>query len=143
MGSELKDILADLIFEDEPTIFDENSTLDFVESALHLMTDYISQNPTAITEPDFHEEMLEEVKEMLYIQFEHILTDWVEQDIDDILDDAFEIFITMFGIERSADTNTMQDTTNADTFAKKIAYLRSKPHPGPKVCIHKRVFHPL
>ena len=130
MGLELKDILAELIFEDEPTIFDENSTLDFVESALHLMTDYISQNPTAITEPDFHEEMLEEVKEMLYLQFEHILTDWVEQDIDDILDDAFEIFITMFGIERSADTNIMQYNTNADTFAKKIAYLRSKPQPA-------------
>ena len=130
MSLELKDILADLIFEDEPTIFDENSTIDFVESALHLMTDYISQNPTAITEPDFHEEMLEEVKEMFYLQFEHIMTDWVEQDIDDILDDAFEIFITMFGIERSADTNIMQDTTDTNTFAKKIAYLRSKPQPG-------------
>ena len=130
MGSELKDILAELIFEDEPTIFDENSTLDFVESALHLMSDYISQNPTAITEPDFHEEMLEEVKEMLYLQFEHIMTDWVEQDIDDILDDAFEIFITMFGTERSANTNIIQDITDAHVFAKKIAYLRSKPQPA-------------
>ncbi len=130
MGSELKDILDDLIFEDEPTIFDENSTLDFVESALHLMTDYMNQNPTAITEPDFHEEMFEEVKEMLYIQFEHIMTDWVEQDIDDILDDAFEIFITMFGTERSADTNIIQDSADIDKISKQIAYLKSKPQPA-------------
>jgi putative phage-type endonuclease len=130
MSLELKDILDDLIFEDEPTIFDENSTLDFVESALHLMTDYMNQNPTAISEPDFHEDMLEEVKEMIYLQFEHIMTDWVEQDIDDILEDAFEIFITMFGTERSADTNIIQDSADIDKISKQIAYLKSKPQPA-------------
>jgi putative phage-type endonuclease len=130
MADELEDILEELVFEDEPTIFDEGSTLDLIESALHLMIDYMNQHPTAISEPDFHDEMLEEVQELFYIQFEHIMTDWVEQDLDDILDDAFEMFITMFGTERSADTNIMQDNTDIDVFAKKIAYLRSKPQPA-------------
>ena len=130
MADELQDILEELVFEDEPTIFDEGSTLDLIESALHLMIDYMNQHPTAISEPDFHDEMLEEVKELFYIQFEHIMTDLVEEDLDDILDDAFEIFITMFSTERSADTNIMQDNTDIDVFAKKIAYLRSKPQPA-------------
>ena len=130
MADELQDILEELVFEDEPTIFDEGSTLDLIESALHLMIDYMNQHPTAISEPDFHDEMLEEVKELFYIQFEHIMTDWVEEDLDDILDDAFEIFITLFDSKRSGDTDIMQDTTDIDVFAKKIAYLRSKPQPA-------------
>lgn len=130
MADELQDILEKLVFEDEPTIFDEGSTLDLIESALHLMIDYMNQHPTAISEPDFHDEMLEEVQELFYIQFEHIMSDWVEQDLDDILDDAFEMFITLFNLERSANTNIMQENTDTDKIAEKIAYLRSKPQPA-------------
>ena len=130
MADELQDILEELVFEDEPTIFDEGSALDLIESALHLMIDYMNQHPTAISEPDFHDEMLEEVKELFYIQFEHIMTDWVEEDLDDILDDAFEIFITLFDSKRSGDTDIMQDITDIDTIGQKIAYLRSKPQPA-------------
>jgi len=130
MIDELQDILEELVFEDEPTIFDESSTLDLIESALHLMIDYMNQHPTAISEPDFHDEMLEEVNELLYIQFEHIMTDWVEEDLDDILDDAFDIFVTLFDTKRSGNTDIMQDTTDIDTISKKIAYLRSKPQPA-------------
>ena len=90
----------------------------------------MNQHPTAITEPDFHNEMLEEVQELFYIQFEHIMTDWVEQDLDDILDDAFEMFITLFNLERSANTNIMQENTDIDKISKQIAYLRSKPQPA-------------
>jgi putative phage-type endonuclease len=130
MTDELQDILEELVFEDEPTIFDESSTLDLIESALHLMIDYMNQHPTAITEPDFHDEMLEEVQEMFYIQFEDIMTDWVEQDLDDILDDAFDIFTTLFDTKRSGDTDIMQDSADIDKISKQIAYLRSKPQPA-------------
>jgi putative phage-type endonuclease len=130
MADELQDILEELVFEDEPTIFDEGSTLDLIESALHLMIDYMNQHPTAISEPDFHDEMLEEVQELFYIQFEHIMTDLVEQDLDDILDDAFEMFITLFNLERSANTDIMQDSMDTDKIAEKIAYIQSKPQPA-------------
>ena len=130
MTTELQDILNNLVFEDEPTIFDEGATLDLIESALHLMIDYMNQHPTAISEPDFHDEMLEEVQEMLYIQFEDIMTDWVEQDLDDILDDAFDIFVTLFDSKRSADTNIIQDVTDTDKIFHKIVYLQSKPQPA-------------
>jgi len=94
------------------------------------MIDYMNQHPTAISEPDFHSEMLEEVQEMFYIQFEDIMTDWVEDDLDDILDDAFDIFVTLFDSKRSDDTDIVQDTTDIDTIGQKIAYLRSKPQPA-------------
>jgi putative phage-type endonuclease len=130
MTDELQDILEELVFEDEPTVFDEAAALDLIESALHLMIDYMNQHPTAISEPDFQDEMLEEVQELFYLQFEHIMTDWVEDDLDDILDDAFDIFITLFDSKRSGDTDITQDATDTDKIGKKIAYLRSKPQPA-------------
>ena len=65
---ELQDISEELVFEDEPTIFDEEVTVELVESALYLMEDYMIENPTAITEPDFEEIFLEDIKDLFYIQ---------------------------------------------------------------------------
>ena len=67
---DIEDILNTLVFEDEPSIFDENSAIELIESALHLMEEYVIENPTAISEPDFHEDLLEEIKDIFYIQFE-------------------------------------------------------------------------
>ena len=64
----LDDILETLVFEDEPYIFSEEYAIDLVETALHLMEEYMSEHPTAISEPNFHEILLEEIKEMFYIQ---------------------------------------------------------------------------
>jgi hypothetical protein len=42
--NDLEDILDDLRFEDEPSIFDEKNALDLLESALYLMEDYMNEN---------------------------------------------------------------------------------------------------
>jgi putative phage-type endonuclease len=109
--NDLENILDSLIFDDEiiPTIFDEDNTLELIESALYLMEDYMNENPTAISEPDFEEEFLEDVKELFYIQFEEeiLQNDWVEDDLEDILEDAFKIFIGTFCPERSISNNVI------------------------------------
>ena len=51
---ELHDILDSIIFEDEPNIFTEEYALELIESALYLMEEYINDNPSAISEPDFN-----------------------------------------------------------------------------------------
>jgi putative phage-type endonuclease len=137
---ELQDIIDELVFEDEPSIFDEDFTLDLVESALNLMEDYIMDNPTAITEPDFEEIFLEDIKELFYIQFEEEIlnSDFVEDDLNDILEDVFQIFITTFYPERSQ--SFLQENTvlvGNDKFSidekqiiqDKINFLKSKPQP--------------
>ena len=99
---ELEDITDILVFGEEPTVFNEDNALELIETALHLMEEYMNENPTAITEPDFHETLLEEIKEMFYVQMEeHILeSDYIEHDMNDLLEDAFNIFITTFYTER-------------------------------------------
>ena len=138
---ELEDILHTLVFEDEPTIFDEGGALELIETALQLMEEYVIDNPSAISEPDFHEELLEEIQDIFYIQFEEeILTsDFVEDDLNELLEDALNIFITTFYPERSSNQIVLQiETTTATTnvieeyinlIEQKIIGLRNIPQP--------------
>jgi hypothetical protein len=71
---DLEDILDTLVFEDEPSIFTEEFALELFETVFDLMEEYIRENPTIISEPNFDEILLEEIKEIFFIQFEdHIL----------------------------------------------------------------------
>ena len=138
---ELEDILNTLVFEDEPTIFDEDSTLELMETALQLMEEYVIDNPSAISEPDFHEELLEEIQDIFYIQFEEeiLRSDFVEDDLNELLEDALNIFITTFYPERSSNQIVLQiETTTATTnvieeyinlIEQKIIGLRNIPQP--------------
>jgi putative phage-type endonuclease len=134
--NELKDILDELHFEDEPSIFDNNNALDLVESALYLMEDYMNENPTAISEPEFEENLLDDIKEIFYIQFEEEIlnSEYVEDDINELLEDAFNIFITTFYPERSlnSEINTMEisEKNSKDKIIQyKIEHIRQKPQP--------------
>ena len=137
---DLEDILNTLVFEDEPSIFDEDNTLELMETALHLMEEYVIDNPSAISEPDFHEDLLEEIKDIFYIQFEEqiLWSDFVEDDLNELLEEAFNIFITTFYPERSNNqpSNTViletDSTTNVidqDFKEQKIIALREIPQP--------------
>ena len=132
---DLKDILDTLIFEDESTIFNEDNTLELIETAFHLMEEYIYENPTAITEPDFHETLLEEIKEIFYIQMEDDIleSDYIEDDMNDLLEDAFNIFITTFYTERSITENNItikiDDIISDNIIEAKINILREIPQP--------------
>ena len=111
---ELEDILNTLVFEDEPSIFDENNAIELIETALNLMEEYVIDNPTAISEPDFQEDLIEEIKDIFYIQFEEQIlgSDFIEDDLNELLEEAFNIFITTFYPERSNNIVLTETTTN-------------------------------
>jgi len=145
----LEDILETLVFEDEPSIFTEEYAIELIETALHIMAEYVNDNPTLISEPDFDDILLEEIKDIFYIQLEeHILeSDYIEDDMYDLLEEAFNIYITTFHTERSINTDEMfyQDETennnldevqknhyledNKNIILNKIQKLREMPQP--------------
>ena len=134
---DLEDILHTLVFEDEPTIFDESNTIELMETALHLMEEYVIDNPSAISDPDFHEDLLEEIKDIFYIQFEEQIfaSDFVEDDLNELLEDALNIFITTFYHERSSGQETTinvikeEDANFNHVKEQKIIGLREIPQP--------------
>jgi len=140
---ELQNIINDIVPEEEPIFFiDEESTLDFIESALLIMDNYIEENPTAVSESDFYDSFVDSVKELFFIQFEeHIfLNEDIEDDMDDILTDAFDIYFETFYQGRSKSMSPITETNdilfeeqnnnnNNNILQEKINYLRSIPQP--------------
>jgi hypothetical protein len=95
---ELEDIIDTLVFEDEPPLFTQEYAIDFIETAMLLMDEHIKDNPHIISEPEFHDILLEEIKDMMYIQMEDYInksynSDDIEQDIDDMIEETFILFI--------------------------------------------------
>ena len=132
----LEDIMDTLVFEDEPSVFTEDHAVELVETALHLMEEFMNESPTAISEPNFHDILLEEIKEMFYVQMEdHILdSEYIEHDMNDLLKDAFNIYITTFHPERSLENNEDDEAFEADEeetniIEQKIQHLRETPQP--------------
>jgi putative phage-type endonuclease len=141
---DLEDITDKLVFEeellldeDQPSIFTEEYAVELVETALHLMDEYMEQNPNAISDPNFHDILLEEIQYIFYIQMENHIDDIdigedIEDDMNEILEDAFNIFITTFHTERSNDNNTFivkVDEDEIDEIEFKINKLREIPQP--------------
>lgn len=127
---DLSDSIETLIFEDEPTIFTDDYAVDFVEAALQLMGEYVELHPQCIFDPDFHDTLLEETKDLLYIQMEdHINADNgydIEDDMDDILDDALTIFLSTFYPDKLRAINTDEEICDIE---QKIQRLRDTPQP--------------
>ncbi len=135
----LEDILDSLVFEDEHSIFTEENAIELIETALHLMEDYMENNPSAISEPDFHEILFEEIKDIFYIQMEDDIleSDYIEDDMNELLEDAFNIFITTFYPERSIENkdndidkeNEEISDEDSNIIESKIQALREIPQP--------------
>lgn len=138
--------------ENENLLFNEDDcAVDFLETALHMMDVYTQENPSAVTEPDFQITFKETMEELFFTQFEeHIsLNELVEDDLVDLLNDAFDIFFLTLYQQRedevqqqNVDTTTIthvkelqndskqDDETNRKLILHhKIDLLRSKPQP--------------
>lgn len=145
---DLEDIIDTITFEDEPSIFTEDYAVELVETAIHLMDEFIISNSHIISEPDFCNILLEEIKYIFYIQMEEFIDDIDfgddnEDDLNDLIEDAFQIFITIFypdKIVHNQDSNNNANneqhaynqnflTEDANNIKMKIQILREIPQP--------------
>ncbi len=138
---DLEDISNTIIFDDESSIFTEEYAVELVETALHLMDEYIYYNPHVVSEPDFQYILLEEIKDLFYIQIEDYIeneklinSDDIEDDMNYLLEDAFQIFVTLFYPDKSLDSKDshfeyIHTEEEIDIIGKKIQRLRDIPQP--------------
>jgi putative phage-type endonuclease len=129
---DLDNILESFVFDDEPSLITEEYAVEFVETVLHLMDEYISIEPHIISEPQFKEILLDEIKEIFYIQMEDQIeclfnTNDIEDEIDDLLEDALEIFLTIFYPNTSCIIKEEMNIDELDIIENKINTLREIP----------------
>lgn len=132
---ELEDILDSIVAEDEeePKLLDSDDELECVETCMQLMTDYIDENPTAISEPDFHEEMVENVKELFLIEFGYFFFDTQRENFEDELEETIEVAAKLFYEQiipqRSFDFSFVKTLPNIEKIKEQITKLKNKPQP--------------
>ena len=100
----LECILHSIIPEEDPNYINSiKYEADLVESCLQLMYEYISENPTSVSEPDFEEDLICDIKDLVVVHFEGdpFFNDEAEEDIDEIIYIALDMFYQHFMPKRA------------------------------------------
>lgn len=130
-------------------IFSEKEECDIVDTMYKLMCDYIDENPTKISEPDFNDEMMDNVKEL----FIRTCGEWndfffggneeIDDEIEELMEVTAELFYTQIIPPRSFSNTFIRNGGGSGTcggsstcggsgehIAKTLEYLASKPQPA-------------
>lgn len=128
---ELENMLDYILPAEEPILSDIYAS-DFIESLLELMTFYIEQHPTAVSEPDFHDDFKENILEFVFLHFEDelYLNEMLEDDIDMMVEEALELFFITIMPIRSFSDACILSSPDKTIIENTINYLRTKPQPA-------------
>jgi putative phage-type endonuclease len=112
---DLDDILDDITAAEFITekVFSAEEETDIIDTCVQLMSDYVDENPRAISDPDFHEIMLENVKDIMFMNYDNFFQ--TNSDIEDELDELIDIAADMFYL------HIMPRRSYNDTFEKKMS----------------------
>jgi putative phage-type endonuclease len=127
-------ILNTITVEEEPKyITKTNYEIDLVETCLQLMYEYIEENKTIISEPEFEEELLSDIRELITIHFEGdpFFNDSAEEEIDEILNFALSMFYEQIMPRRSQNGTyyISHSVKQIKILEKKIKYLSELEQP--------------
>lgn len=119
--------LTDIIDFIEPENEMNENTDQIVESCYELIDQYLIDNPTAISDPDFEEILLEDLTELLLIQMDD-LTNQEEDDLTDMIEYAMETYFEIVPPRSYQDTIILHKP-EIKGLQKQLDYLKSKPQP--------------
>ncbi len=129
--AELIDI-TDLIIPDEDTpYFNVDESMELYQTCLHLMEEFIRDNPTVITEPDFEDMFNENISELMHAHFELDIfyNDDAEDEMEDIIEHAKQEFFNYFIPPRSYPDTIILNDVNIGFVDNQLVILRNKPQP--------------
>jgi putative phage-type endonuclease len=129
--SDLEDVLDEIEAEDdEDNSLSINDEIEWINTYIEIMFDYVNDNPYAVSEPDFEETMVENVCELFKMQ-NPSNDEKFEDDLEEITELALKLFYMQI-MPRRSHANTFAKTIepkNIETIKKQIEYLRGKPQP--------------
>lgn len=115
---ELENILDKIQPESYISVFTEEDKYELIEYVLKIINDYVEENTNIIADPDFDNIIYEDISDIIYEQYENYLcpeyyftyNETVEDELNEIIDFAFDIFYTCFIPERSLEINNQNST---------------------------------
>jgi len=70
MTNTLYDITDLIIVDENVSFFNEEEHIELYQLCLHLMDEFINENPTIITEPEFEDFFDEDINELVHLHFD-------------------------------------------------------------------------
>ena len=128
---ELIDVTDLIIPEEDPTYFNVDESLELYQTCLHLMEEFIKDNPTIITEPDFEDTFNDNITELMHSHFESDIfyNDDAEDEMEYIIEQAKNNFFQDFMPPRSYSDTIIIYNPDMDFIDEQLTILRNKPQP--------------
>jgi hypothetical protein len=106
-----------------------------IESCLQLMHDYILTNPTVISEPDFEETMIDDVKELIKLNYDSFfwtgeLKEIFDEELAEIIESALKLLYIHFIPCREGGQNQEQEGQLTLIYTPLLAALKAQPQPA-------------
>ena len=120
--------IIDLIEPDQQSSFTDEEALELYETCIHIMEEFIIQNPTIISDPDFDDIFEENIEELIEAHFEDDIF-YSEEDLEEILEQARSDFFTDFMPIRSYPSSIILEDPDFCFLEEQIAILKGKPQP--------------
>ena len=129
---ELTNIIDDIEAEDDVLYFSEEDALELYDNCIYLMEEFIKDDPTIVSDPDFDEIFDENIKELMNALFEDDLffNDDAEDELDEIIIEAKSDFFKNYMPPRSYPDARIIETPDYDFIGEQLNLLRSKPQPA-------------
>jgi putative phage-type endonuclease len=122
--------LEDIINFIEPENEINNNLEQLMESCFELIEHYIITNPTAISEPDFEEDLIDELEEIMVEYLDNNVTDKEMEELEEIVEYAVEHYFKWAYPPRSYEDSIILAWPDIETIQPKLDYLISKPQPA-------------
>jgi len=125
--------IIDLIVPDEQPVFNEDESVELYETCLHIMEEFIQNNPTIISEPDFDDIFDDNIKELIDALFEtdvFYLEEAQEEELEEIIEQAKTDFFKDFMPIRSYPDSVILVEPDYGYVEEQIVILKNKPQPA-------------
>ena len=125
--------IIDLIEPENSSFFDEEEAYELYETCIHMMEEFIINNPTIITEPEFDDIFDDNINELMESHFENDIfyNEEAEEELEEIIHHAKTHFFTDFMPIRSYPSSIILKLEDIDYYylEEQINVLKGKPQP--------------
>jgi putative phage-type endonuclease len=128
---ELTNIIDDIEADEDVQYFSEEDALELYDNCIYLMEEFMKDDPTIVSDPDFDEIFDENIKELMNALFEDDLffNDDAEDELDEIISEAKTDFFKDYMPPRSYPDARILETPDYDFIGEQLNVLRGKPQP--------------
>ena len=116
----LQDVLDEIVPDE-----DDCDYVDLYDTIMSLIDDYVSENPTEISEPDFEDALFDELLDLL-----ELTNSQVFDELEETIEYAIEQYFSTVLPPRSHPDTFVDGMPNWVELQKQIDYLKTKPQPA-------------